>query len=65
MIFENELNVYNFDESEFLIRRGDDEVLPVTIRLNGERLSVIPLDNRLMFTVPGPSTTFIVHGLSR
>ncbi|MGR6838491.1 hypothetical protein ACU5DF_04995 [Aliivibrio wodanis] len=62
-VLESTLNVYDFEQGSYYTSEydEDDEVNAKTIRLDPDKMSVIPLEKRLMFQVPGMRGTYIVH----
>ncbi|CED56722.1 putative uncharacterized protein [Aliivibrio wodanis] len=60
-VLDNALNVYDFEQGNYYTIREYDEVNAKTIRLDPDKMSVIPLEKRLMFEVPGMRGTYIVH----
>ncbi|MGR6838495.1 hypothetical protein ACU5DF_05015 [Aliivibrio wodanis] len=64
-VLENTLNVYDFEQGRVNFidedEDEDEEVDAETIRLDPDKMSVIPLEKRLMFQVPGMRGTYIVH----
>ncbi|MGR6838498.1 hypothetical protein ACU5DF_05030 [Aliivibrio wodanis] len=65
-VLDNALNVYDFEQGRVNCiygydTYGYDKVDAESIRLDPDKMSVIPLEKRLMFEVPGMRGTYIVH----
>ena len=63
-VLNNRIDAYDFTEGTYFNtykNNSDNKVDAKTIRLDITKLSVIPLNKRLMFTLPGMTSTYIVH----
>lgn len=61
VMLDNSLAVYGFDKGQYTHREADDSVSAINIRLDADKLLVIPFTKRRMFEVKGMSSTYIVH----